>query len=209
MTYGELKTIFANLYEQTSAPATGVDVRNRFINLACSVITRRSKWSWRKKAGVGTTDGTRFLSLPSDIDGIVKDTLLIGGLWTEIQESEKSFISEASTVFYLTGNNRDGHKAYFPCAVPDSGQAVEYWYYMEHPALVLDTDITIIPDGECICNLAVGRFLKSEGESDEALTFLEDAENGIIDMKEAEQRSKATKRTKKRGANYYDIKNCY
>ena len=66
MTYGELKTLFAYKYEQTSAPSTGAEVRNKFINLAYKNIAGRRKWDWLNSAGSGTTDGTTSFDLASD-----------------------------------------------------------------------------------------------------------------------------------------------
>ncbi len=212
MNFEELKTIFANLYEQTSAPSSGADVRNRFINLACTILTRRYPWSWRKAPGTGTADGTFVFALEDDFDaeGIVTDTFLVGGeLWTEIVEEEVSIYSSDSTVFYITGNDKDGYDANFPCAVPDNLTAITYRYFRKHPELVDDEDITIIPDGECICNLAVGRFLKSEGEGDEAYTWLQDAENGVEDMKKEEIRRKPIRRKRKRTGRSNNIENIY
>lgn len=212
-TFGELKTIFANLYEQTSAPASGADVRNRFINLAAKNITNRYKWSWRKGSGSTTADGSQSVALAEDYDveGIVDDTLYVGGeLWTEIADDEASFYTDDSTVFTVIGDDAEGYQLYFPCAVPDNGSAITYRYYRKHPTLVDDSDKTIIPDAECICNLAVGRFLKSEGENEEAVSWLQDAENGIEDMTSEEMRRKPKRRNKKRrGRNVNDVTQMY
>lgn len=213
MTFGELKEIFANLYEQTNAPTTGASIRNRFINLAAKTITRRYKWSWRQNSNSGVADGTNSFSLADDFDaeGIVTDTFRVGGeVWAEIVNDEIEVYSDSSQVFVLQGNDRDGYEAHFPCAIPVSGTAITYRYYRKHPELVDDGDITIIPDGECICNLAIGRFFKSEGEGDEAVTFLQDAENGYEDMRTEERRRKPVRRIKKtRMRDYNDVTTLY
>ncbi len=212
-TYADLKTIFANLYEQTSAPASGVDVRNRFINLAAKNITRRYRWSWRKGPGSAVADGTAYVDLATDFDaeGIVRDTLHVGGeLWTEIAEDEIEIFSDSAHAFCVIGDDASGYQINFPCAVPENGTAITYRYYRKHPTLVNDADKTFIPDGECICNMAVGRFLKSEGENEEAVSWLQDAENGIEDMQKEEVRRKPIRRNRKStGRNYRDITQVY
>jgi len=196
MNYEELLTTFSLLYEQVSSASTDVSTRGQFINLACQNITNRFQFSWRIKTLEDTVSGT--YTLPTDFHhhGFVKDSVLIAGdLWTEIRPDEVSFLSSDSQVFYKTGNSKDGWKIYFPKEQPEG--TIIFSYFMKHPDLVDSTDETIIPDGECICNIAVGRFLKSEGEGDEAMTWLQDGENGIMDMNKADKATQPVRRTKR------------
>ena len=209
-TYGDLKTLFANKYEQTAAPATGAEIRNLFINLAVQNILDRRKWSFALKPGTGTTDGTSDLSLASYLSahGIKDGTFKIAGeVWTKINEGEEDYYSDDATVFYITGNKSSGFTAYFPKSVPATGQAVTYRYYQDHTTYSDDADVCIIPKGEAVADLAVGSYFASEGENEDALPFLEAAENGIDEMVKQENRGKARRRMI--SANDYYGKNMY
>lgn len=205
MTFGNLKTIFANKYDQTGAPATGDEIRNRFINLAVESIFIRRPWAWRLKTGSGDTDGSTVFDLADDFseDGIKQNTFKIGGeVWTQINEGDESYYSDDSSVFYIRGNQADGFEAVFPCATPESGQAVTYRYYRRHVFYDDDDDICPVPSGEAVADLAVGNYLTSEGEANEALPYLESAENAINEMIKQENRGKA-RRTMTDTRSYY------
>ena len=215
MTYQELLETFSLLYEQVYSSSVDKETRGKFINLACDAVTNRFEWSWRKKYKTDTTDGTSTYTLPSDISnsGIIPDTLYIDeSIWTEIQPNEVVMYSTDSEVYHVTGNNRDGYTLTFPCSVPDSGLTLEFYYYQTHPTLSDDSDISIIPDGECVANIAVGRFLKSEGEGDEGFSWLQDGENGVSDMLEEERRKKPivrVRKTQRTKVNQFDITAMY
>ena len=214
-TYADLKTEFAHLYEQTEAPTVDVEVRNMFIQRACSAITKRYLWSWREYAGSGVADGTSVFSLATDCDsaGIVTDTFYVGGsLFTQINNDERGEYGESSKVFYFTGNQRDGYEVNFPCVVPDNGASIAYRYYRTHPLLVNDYDVSLVPLSDAVANLAVGMFFKSEGEGEEAYTWLQDAENKIEEMKLEDVKTRPMRRTRKttrRNAGAWDVKQAY
>ena len=211
MNFEELLTTFSLLYEQVSTASTDVDTRGTFINLACKNIINRYPFTWRIKKLSDTVSGTYTLPADFSSQGFVDDTVYIADeLWTEIVPEDVSLLSEDSQVFYKLGNQRDGWKLYFPKASPEG--EIEAEYYMQHTTLVDLTDKTIIPDGECICNIAVGRFLKSEGEGDEAITWLQDGENGIQDMIKVDRMNKPTRRFKKESrvnTAKHDVKSMY
>ena len=215
-TYGDLKTLFANKYGEETAPSSGVSVRNRFINIASQNIANREKWEWRKKQGTGTTDGTRYFSLADDFsaDGFVRHTLEIAGaIWTQINEGEERKYSGDSQIFYVIGNRGEGYDVYFPASTPESSLDVVYRYYRDQAVMVSDSDICIIPSSDAVCDLAVGMYLQSEGDAEEALPFLNAAENGISELKRIDRRSKARVTFENRGTHYgrnvNDIKAMY
>lgn len=204
-TYGQLKTIFANKYEQTGAPSTGAEIRNYFINLSIQNILDRRKWKFALKDGSGTTDGTAYLTLAADLSnwGIKDLTFKIdGAVWTKINEGEEDYYSDSANVFYITGNQADGFKANFPKGVPASGLAVTYRYWRDHTTYTSDNDVCIIPKGEAVADLAVGNYFASEGENEDALPFLEAAENEINELEMQENRGGA-RRKMKDPADYY------
>ncbi len=215
-TFDDLKTLFANKYEQTSAPSIGAEIRNLFINLAVQNILDRKKWKFALKPGTGTTNGTAYLNLAADFSehGIKDNTFKIAGeSWTKINEGEEDYYSSDASVFYIIGNKSDGYQAYFPKSIPATSQAVTYRYYRDHTAYVLGTEICIIPKGETVADLAVGMYFQSEGEHDDAFPFLEMAENGIKELEKQETRGKARRRMRDSYDNYgrdvYNVKDMY
>jgi len=203
-TFGDLKTLFANKYEQTSAPATGAEIRNLFINRAVQNILDRRKWKWALKSGSGTTDGTNELDLASDLSqhGIKRDTFKIDDeVYTEINEGDEENYADDATIFYIIGNDNDGYTAVFPKGVPETGLAVSYRYYRNHTIYTDNADICIIPKAEAVADLAVGMYFQSEGEFEDANPFLENAENGIEEMKMQANRGKARRKM----ADAYDL----
>ncbi len=215
MTYNELLITFSLLYEQTLSATTDADTRGKFINLAAINITNRYKWAWRVLPVSDTLDGTATFDLPTDFhnDGFVVDSVFVGDeMWSEIQQDDVSMFSSDSQVFYITGSELDGYTLNFPKSVPDALSVIEYSYYRQHPELTDAEDETFIPDGECICNIAVGRFLKSEGEGEEGISYLQDGENSIVDMMKAQRRNNPVRRVKKDsriGVDKFDIDSVY
>jgi len=215
-TYGDLKTLFSNKYEQTSAPATGAEIRNLFINLAVQNILDRRKWKFALKNGNGTTDGTQYFDLAEDFSehGIKDTTFKIDGAsWTKINEGDEGYYSSDAPVFCIIGNKADGYKAYFPKATPPANLAVTYRYFRDHTTFAEDTDKCIISKGEAVADLAVGMYFQSEGEQEDALPFMEMAENGIKELEKQENRGKA-RRTMRDSYQYYgkdayNVKNMY
>ena len=211
MDFEELLTTFSLLYEQVSTASTDVDTRGKFINLACKNIINRYPYTWRIKKLSDTVSDTYTLPTDFSSQGFVNKTIYIDGeLWTEIVPEDVNLLSSDSQVFYKLGNQRDGWKLYFPKATPSG--TLEADYYMQHTTLVDLTDKTIIPEGECICNIAVGRFLKSEGEGDEAITWLQDGENGVMDMIKVDRMNKPNRRFKKESVvntNKYKVSKMY
>jgi hypothetical protein len=211
ITYGDLKTLFANKYEQTSAPATGAEIRNLFLNLAVQNILDRRRWRWALKNGTATTDGTSDIALASDFSqhGVKEGTFKIDDEeWKQINEGDDYSTSEK--VFFISGNDADGYTATFPSAIPETGLAVTYRYYRGHTSYTSDSDVCVVPKGEAVADLAVGNYFASEGENEDALPFLEAAENGIEEMAKQEARGKARRKMKDSfGGRIYDIKNLY
>lgn len=213
MTYGEIKTLFANKYEQNSAPSTGAEIRNLFINLAVKNIYDRLRWNWRLKPGTGTTDGTSDLLLAVDfsIDGIKEGTFKIDGeIWTVINEGEDADYGDDENILYFTGNKGEGFYANFPSAVPANGLAVTYRYYRDHVNFTDDAQECIVPKGETVADMAVGMFFQSEGEQEDALPFLESAEGGINEMMKQKNRGQARRTLRNTSnSNIYSVRNMY
>lgn len=185
MTFGDLKTLFAYKYEQTSAPSTGAEVRNKFINLAYKDIAGRKRWNWLLKSGSGVADGTTTFDLASDFGtwGLAKGSILIDSeYWEQINESDIDLYASTSKVFIVRGNISDGYDMYFPKATPDSGDSIAYRYYCVPADMSDDSDVCLVPNGEPVASMAVGKYFQSEGDHDDALPFLEEAENGIDDL---------------------------
>jgi hypothetical protein len=204
-TFSELKTLFANKYGEESAPSTGAETRNRFINLAGKNILSRKKWNWRKKTGTGTTSGTASFTLASDFcdEGFVRDTFTIDGqLWTQIIEGEQRLYPPEASIFYVIGNDAEGYQAVFPNGAPIAGLPVSYRYHRGWTTLVSDLDVCIVPNCDAIASMAVGMFIQSEGDNAEAIPFLDSAENDIAQMERIDIRSNPRKIFRNRDDHY-------
>lgn len=218
-TLQDLKTLFANEYGETSAPAdtdTTVPTRTRYINIAREDIVGRRKWAWRKKSGALTTNGTNVLSISqTDFheDGIVEDTFQIDGEdWTQIDESEATYYASNSRIFCVRGD-ATGWEFYFPQSIPDTGLAVTFRYWRGAGELADNADQDFIPFKEPIASLAVGKYIQGEGDYDEALPFLEKAEAMIDEKKASDKRSRGKRRFRdgntQRGYNVHDVTTMY
>jgi cytochrome c1 len=201
MTYGTIKTLLAYKYGESSAPSTGVENRNAFINLAMQDIASRHTFSWRLKNYSAVANGTTSETLPTDfsVDGFKQGTLKVGGIeYLVIKEGQEQFYSHTEsdgTVDYqdglaiIKGNKSTGFTLYFPSA-PTAGSAITGRYFSDPADLSADADVCIVPDGDAVASLAYAQLLESEGEVSEAQVYREQAENKIGQMIEHEQRNK-------------------